>query len=130
MLIIIMFGSFLPSLGRQSTTVYSGRGSRHCYEIMWTISPAFRGSAYAKIVFTIQWGRDVNKTPHARDSQGAVLGNSERPRLPRAQLVLMFTLVALFSFPAAFVGTALTVFAEPQTVRWYAIFVSPGWFAF
>ena len=72
----------------------------------------------------------MNKTPHARDSQGAVLGNSERPRLPRAQLVLMFTLVALFSFPAAFVGTALTVFAEPQTVRWYAIFVSPGWFAF
>jgi hypothetical protein len=42
----------------------------------------------------------------------------------------MFLLVALFSFPAAFVGTALTVFAEPQTVRWYAIFVSPGWFAF
>src|SRR5882724_1669289 len=28
-----MFGSFLPSLGRQATTVYSGRGSRHCYEI-------------------------------------------------------------------------------------------------
>src|SRR5260370_6266599 len=28
-----MFGSFLPSLGRRTTTVYSGRGSRHCYEI-------------------------------------------------------------------------------------------------
>src|SRR5258707_267325 len=28
-----MFGSFLPSLGRKATTVYSGRGSRHCYEI-------------------------------------------------------------------------------------------------
>src|SRR6266478_1362837 len=27
-----MFGSFLPSLGRKATTVYSGRGSRHCYE--------------------------------------------------------------------------------------------------
>src|SRR5271169_1687708 len=26
-------GSFLPSLGRQTTTVYSGRGSQHCYEI-------------------------------------------------------------------------------------------------
>src|SRR5882724_363539 len=30
-----MFGSFLPSLGRKATTVYSGRGSRHCYEIKW-----------------------------------------------------------------------------------------------
>src|SRR5271169_6839019 len=28
-------GSFLPSLGRQTTTVYSGRGSQHCYEINW-----------------------------------------------------------------------------------------------
>src|SRR5271169_4370985 len=28
-------GSFLPSLGRQTTTVYSGRGSQHCYEIKW-----------------------------------------------------------------------------------------------
>jgi hypothetical protein len=28
-----MFGSFLPSLGRHATKVYSGRGSRHCYEI-------------------------------------------------------------------------------------------------
>src|ERR1700720_1968957 len=26
-------GSFLPSLGRQTTTVFSGRGSQHCYEI-------------------------------------------------------------------------------------------------
>jgi hypothetical protein len=28
-----MSGSFLPRLGRQATTVYSGRGSQHCYEI-------------------------------------------------------------------------------------------------
>src|SRR5271169_3683950 len=27
-------GSFLPSLGRNATTVYSGRRSQHCYEIM------------------------------------------------------------------------------------------------
>src|SRR5882672_5248489 len=33
-----MFGSFLPSLGRKATTVYSGRGSRHCYEIMWILA--------------------------------------------------------------------------------------------
>src|SRR5882724_2083916 len=33
-----MFGSFLPSLGRQATTVYSGRGSRHCYEIKTQVS--------------------------------------------------------------------------------------------
>src|SRR4029077_16960448 len=26
-------GSFLPSLGRRTTTVYSGRRSQHCYEI-------------------------------------------------------------------------------------------------
>jgi hypothetical protein len=31
--IISISGSFLPSLGRQTTTVYSGRGSQHCYEI-------------------------------------------------------------------------------------------------
>jgi len=72
----------------------------------------------------------LNKTPHARDSQAAVLGNSERLRLPRVQLVLMFICVALFSVLAAFVATALSAFAEPQTVRWYAIFVFPGWFTF
>jgi hypothetical protein len=72
----------------------------------------------------------VNKTPHARDSQAAVLGNSEGLRLPRSQLVLMFICVALFSVLAAFVATALAAFAEPQTVRWYAIFVFPGWFMF
>src|ERR1700722_1298480 len=33
-----MSGSFLPSLGRRTTTVYSGRGSRHCYEIIWISS--------------------------------------------------------------------------------------------
>jgi hypothetical protein len=57
-----------------------------------------------------------------------MLGNSERLRLPRAQLVLMFICVALFSALAAFVATALAAFATPETVRWYAIFVSPGWF--
>jgi hypothetical protein len=72
----------------------------------------------------------VNKTPHVRDSHAAVLGNSERLRLPRAQFVLMFICVALFSALAAFVATALSAFAEPQTVRWYAIFVFPGWFTF
>jgi hypothetical protein len=40
----------------------------------------------------------------------------------------MFLCVALFSVLAAFVASALTGFAEPETVRWYAIFVSPGWF--
>ena len=35
-----MFGSFLPSLGRQATTVYSGRGSRHCYAIKWLLVPS------------------------------------------------------------------------------------------
>jgi hypothetical protein len=30
-------GSFLPSLGRQATTVYSGRGRRHSYEIISTL---------------------------------------------------------------------------------------------
>jgi ABC-type nickel/cobalt efflux system permease component RcnA len=30
---MIMFGSFLPSLDRQATIVYSGRENRHCYEI-------------------------------------------------------------------------------------------------
>jgi len=30
---MIMSGSFLPSLGRQATKVYSGPGSQHCYEI-------------------------------------------------------------------------------------------------
>jgi hypothetical protein len=29
---------FLPSLGRQATTVYSGRGGRHSYEIKWFIN--------------------------------------------------------------------------------------------
>jgi hypothetical protein len=28
-----LFGSFLPSLGRNATKVYPGRGSRHSYEI-------------------------------------------------------------------------------------------------
>src|SRR5258708_28149983 len=28
-----MSGSFLPSLGRRTTTVYSGRRSQHCYAI-------------------------------------------------------------------------------------------------
>src|SRR5271155_5223726 len=32
---INMSGSFLPSLGRHTTRVYSGRGSQHCYEIKW-----------------------------------------------------------------------------------------------
>jgi hypothetical protein len=40
----------------------------------------------------------------------------------------MVILVALFSALPAFVATALTTFATPETVRWYAIFVSPGWF--
>ena len=30
-----MSGSFLPSLGRRTTTVYSGRWSQHCYEIKY-----------------------------------------------------------------------------------------------
>src|SRR4051794_6360770 len=33
-----MFGSSLPSLW-SSTKVYSGRGSRHCYAIMWFLGP-------------------------------------------------------------------------------------------
>jgi hypothetical protein len=41
----------------------------------------------------------------------------------------MFICVALFAALPAFVGTALTAFVQPQTVHWYAIFVSPGWFA-
>jgi len=72
----------------------------------------------------------VSKTPHARNSRAAMFDNSERLRLPRTQLVLMLIGVALFSVLAAFVATALTVFAEPQTVCWYAIFVFPGWFTF
>src|ERR1039458_1228155 len=34
LLLDILFGSFLPSLGLRQTTVYSGLRSRHCYEIM------------------------------------------------------------------------------------------------
>ena len=45
---INMLGSFLPSRGRQTTTVYSGRGSRHCYAIKsvpvptWTVTTLIR----------------------------------------------------------------------------------------
>lgn len=70
----------------------------------------------------------VNKTPRTRDSQASALGNSDRLRLPRAQLVLMVILVAFFSALPAIVATALTTFATPETRRWYEIFVSPGWF--
>src|SRR5258708_1442180 len=35
LLLDILFGSFLPSLWSSTTTVYSGRGSRHCYAIKW-----------------------------------------------------------------------------------------------
>jgi hypothetical protein len=38
LLLDILSGSFLPSLGRRTTTVYSGRGSQHCYEIKWSSS--------------------------------------------------------------------------------------------
>jgi hypothetical protein len=40
----------------------------------------------------------------------------------------MFICVALFAVLAAFVATALTTIVKRETVRWYAIFVSPGWF--
>src|SRR5260221_8539368 len=38
LLLDILFGSFLPSLWSSTTTVYSGRGSRHCYAIMWFLA--------------------------------------------------------------------------------------------
>src|SRR6266567_375266 len=44
-----MSGSFLPSLGRQSTTVYLGRGSQHCYEIKSGLVPRDNDDAELKL---------------------------------------------------------------------------------
>jgi hypothetical protein len=46
-----MFGSFLPSLGRRATKVYSGRGSRHCYAIKNTCPFWYRFLAIKPLSF-------------------------------------------------------------------------------
>src|SRR6266436_3406039 len=63
-------GSFLPSLGRNATTVYSGRGSRHCYEITGA-----RGLVGASIAPTRNGGISVV-------GAATIRGMSKRLRLP------------------------------------------------
>jgi hypothetical protein len=60
----------------------------------------------------------VSKARRVRDSQVAAVtrANSERLRLLRGQLVLMFNCVALFSFIATVAATAFGVGAFPVVV--------------
>src|SRR5438445_3799791 len=63
---MIMFGSFLPSLGRCHYQVYSGRGSRRFYEITGLTSATRRG-------LTVEAAPGLQRP----DSQG--LGGDVRP---------------------------------------------------
>src|ERR1700682_568702 len=76
---MIMSGSFPPSLGRQTTTAYSGRGSQHCYEIIVKTEfefPTFWLKAgeckTLNALFGVAYDREHLKS---RPSVGQLLGN-------------------------------------------------------
>jgi hypothetical protein len=60
--IISISGSFLPSLGRRTTTVYSGRGSQHCYGIMWISGD---------LTFPVTTGSTARAASRGQEARGA-----------------------------------------------------------
>jgi hypothetical protein len=94
-------GSFLPSLGRQATTVYSGRGGRHSYEIKEACliaptlparvartrpTPALADALWCLLIATICFGalfffRDVASRSLSTGSAGNPSGSVAMPTM-------------------------------------------------